>query len=112
MTAVDHFNKKVVTLWYRPPELLLGDPEERLTKYDEAIDLWGAGLIFGEMWKRAPLLCANEELKQISLIFDLCGTPSDRIWPGYQELYWFKKNIGTFEKKIPTLSDLFPSSSS
>ena len=107
MTAVSMINKRVVTLWYRPPELLLGDPEKRLTQYDEAADMWAAGLIFGEMWKRSPLLPGNEEQKQISLIFELCGTPSDRNWPNYQDLYWFRNNVGNFTKKIPTLSDLF-----
>jgi CTD kinase subunit alpha len=35
--AIDYTNR-VVTLWYRPPELLLGE-----TKYGPEIDLWGAG---------------------------------------------------------------------
>jgi cyclin-dependent kinase 10 len=32
----------VVTLWYRPPELLLGD-----THQTSAIDIWAAACIFG-----------------------------------------------------------------
>ena len=36
--------KKVVTLWYRAPELLLG-----VQKYDDKIDIWSVGCIFAEM---------------------------------------------------------------
>jgi len=34
----------VVTVWYRAPEILLGD-----AKYDTAVDLWSAGCIFAEL---------------------------------------------------------------
>ena len=34
------YTNKVITLWYRPPELLLG--EER---YGPAIDVWSCGLV-------------------------------------------------------------------
>ncbi len=33
-----NYTNKVITLWYRPPELLLG-----ATSYGPAIDLWSAG---------------------------------------------------------------------
>lgn len=35
------YTNKVITLWYRPPELLLG--EER---YGPAIDVWSCGFVF------------------------------------------------------------------
>ena len=35
------YTNKVITLWYRPPELLLG--EER---YGPAIDVWSCGYVF------------------------------------------------------------------
>lgn len=37
------YTNKVITLWYRPPELLLG--EER---YGPAIDVWSCGYVFGK----------------------------------------------------------------
>ena len=37
----------MVTLWYRPPELLLGE-----RNYGPSVDLWGAGCIMAEMWTR------------------------------------------------------------
>jgi cyclin-dependent kinase 9 len=45
------YTNRVVTLWYRPPELLLG---ERC--YNRAIDMWGGGCIMAELWTREPIL--------------------------------------------------------
>lgn len=64
----------VVTRWYRPPELLLGERQ-----YTQAVDLWGIGCIFGEMMKRRPILTGTSELDQLSRIFDICGSPE---WKG------------------------------
>ena len=43
----NRYTNRVVTLWYRPPELLLGE-----RNYREAVDMWGAGCIMAEMWTR------------------------------------------------------------
>ena len=45
------YTVKVVTLWYRPPELLLGD-----RNYGTAVDMWGAGCIMAELWTRKPIM--------------------------------------------------------
>ncbi|KAJ4333328.1 serine/threonine protein kinase, CMGC, CDC2/CDK sub [Didymella glomerata] len=71
----------VVTRWYRPPELLL-----QLRRYTPAIDLWGAGCVFGEMFKRKPILAGQSDLHQAQIIFDLVGSPNDQTMPGWQEL--------------------------
>ena len=67
---------KVVTLWYRSPELLLGD-----SKYTTAVDMWSIGCIFGEFIKSTPLLPGKSERHQLELICDLLGTPTTSIWP-------------------------------
>ncbi|XP_072169772.1 cyclin-dependent kinase 10-like [Diadema setosum] len=72
---------KVVTLWYRAPELLLGSPEQTT-----AIDMWAAGCIMGELLANKPLMPGTSELHQINYIIDLLGTPNDSIWPGFSEL--------------------------
>ena len=46
----NRYTNRVVTLWYRPPELLLGD-----RNYGPPVDLWGAGCIMAEMWTRFTL---------------------------------------------------------
>ncbi|XP_078684843.1 uncharacterized protein LOC144918177 isoform X1 [Branchiostoma floridae x Branchiostoma belcheri] len=76
----------VVTLWYRAPELLLGVKE-----YSTHIDLWSVGCIFAEFLTMKPLWQGKSEIDQLNKIFKDLGTPSERIWPGYNELPAVKK---------------------
>jgi len=71
----------VVTRWYRPPELLL-----QLRRYTPAIDMWGAGCVFGEMFKRKPILAGQSDLHQAEIIFTLVGSPNSRSMPGWDGL--------------------------
>jgi serine/threonine protein kinase len=48
---------RVVTLWYRPPELLLGS-----TTYDVSVDLWSVGCVFAEMFHGKPILTGRTEV--------------------------------------------------
>ncbi|CAN6162970.1 unnamed protein product [Urochloa humidicola] len=66
---------RVVTLWYRAPELLLGS-----TDYGVGIDLWSAGCLLAEMFFGKPLLRASTEVEQLFKIFSLCGSPPDDYW--------------------------------
>ncbi|XP_012700894.2 LOW QUALITY PROTEIN: probable serine/threonine-protein kinase At1g54610 [Setaria italica] len=66
---------RVVTLWYRAPELLLGS-----TDYGVGIDLWSAGCLLAEMFFGKPLLRATTEVEQLFKIFTLCGSPPDDYW--------------------------------
>lgn len=70
------YTNKVVTLWYRAPELLLG-----AQKYSKNIDIWSAGWFFAELFIGKPLLPGTIEANQIDLIFKLCGTPTYADWP-------------------------------
>lgn len=71
----------VVTLWYRSPELLLSTPT-----YNNAVDMWSLGCIFGELLTNTPLLQGKNEVEQLSKIFDLCGIPTEATWPGFRRL--------------------------
>lgn len=71
----------VVTRWYRPPELLL-----QLRRYTPAIDMWGAGCVFGEMFKRKPILAGQSDLNQAQIIFELVGSPNSESMPGWDQL--------------------------
>ncbi|KAK1293080.1 putative serine/threonine-protein kinase [Acorus calamus] len=66
---------RVVTLWYRAPELLLG-----ATDYGVGIDLWSAGCLLAEMFAGRPILPGRTELEQLHRIFKLCGSPSEDYW--------------------------------
>ncbi|KAL2100828.1 hypothetical protein ACEWY4_002589 [Coilia grayii] len=78
------YTNKVITLWYRPPELLLG--EER---YSPAIDVWSCGCILGELFTKKPIFQANQELLQLELISRLCGSPCPAVWPDVIKLPYF-----------------------
>lgn len=75
----------VVTLWYRAPEILLGSPT-----YDTSLDIWSLGCIFGELLLNTALLQGEKEVEQLSLIFALCGLPSEKTWPGFYRLPYAK----------------------
>jgi cell division cycle 2-like len=53
----------VVTLWYRAPELLLG-----ADTYNQAIDMWSVGCIFGELLKNEPLLQGTSEVDELTKV--------------------------------------------
>ncbi|KAK3042523.1 hypothetical protein RJ639_000247 [Escallonia herrerae] len=66
---------RVVTLWYRPPELLLG-----ATYYGVGVDLWSAGCILAELLAGKPIMPGRTEVEQLHKIFKLCGSPSEDYW--------------------------------
>ncbi|VDN51387.1 unnamed protein product [Dracunculus medinensis] len=75
------YTNRVVTLWYRPPELLLGERH-----YGPQIDMWGAGCIMAELWTRTPILQGESEQKQLFLISYLCGSINAQSWRGVENL--------------------------
>ncbi|ROI16371.1 Cyclin-dependent kinase 10 [Anabarilius grahami] len=72
---------RVVTLWYRAPELLLGTKTQTT-----ALDMWAVGCIFAELLAHKPLLPGASEIQQVDLIVQLLGTPNESIWPGFSRL--------------------------
>ncbi|GMF23247.1 unnamed protein product [Phytophthora lilii] len=60
------YTNKVVTLWYRPPELLMGS-----TSYDFSVDIWSIGCIFGELLLGKPILQGKTEIEQVRSIIGL-----------------------------------------
>ncbi|KAK8953626.1 putative serine/threonine-protein kinase [Platanthera guangdongensis] len=66
---------RVITLWYRPPELLLG-----ATHYEPFVDLWSVGCVLGEVFLKKPIFQGRTEVEQIDKIFKLCGSPPDEYW--------------------------------
>lgn len=53
----------VITLWYRPPELLFGE-----TVYGPEVDIWSIGCIFAELITKKALLQGSGELDQIDKV--------------------------------------------
>ncbi|ANB13402.1 cyclin-dependent serine/threonine protein kinase SGV1 [Sugiyamaella lignohabitans] len=75
------YTAMVVTRWYRPPELILGE-----ARYTTAIDMWGIGCVFAEMFRRKPILQGHSDTDQGHLIFQLLGSPTQETMPGYDKL--------------------------
>ncbi|KAF7592590.1 serine/threonine protein kinase, CMGC, CDC2/CDK sub [Aspergillus hancockii] len=99
--AKREYTTLVVTRWYRPPELLL-----QLRRYTTAIDMWGVGCVFGEMFKGKPILAGTSDLNQAQLIFNLVGTPTEENMPGWSSLPGCE-GVKSFGSKPGNLSEVF-----
>jgi len=93
MLPVPKYTHEVVTVWYRPPEILLGSE-----LYSIPVDQWGVGCIIAEMATGAPLFPGDSEIDTVFKIFQKLGTPTEAMWPGLRSLPDFKP---TFPKWPP-----------
>ena len=75
------YTNEVITLWYRPPEVLLGS-----RKYRGEIDMWSVGCIMAELILGKPLFIGQNEEGQISAIFSVLGLPTPDEWPDMEYL--------------------------
>jgi len=80
------YTNRVITIWYRPPELLLGE-----TQYGPEVDIWSAACVFVEMFtKKAVFPGEGGELSQLDKVYNVLGTPTRADWPGIIDLPWFE----------------------
>jgi len=100
------YSAEVVTLWYRPPDVLFG-----AKLYTTSIDMWSAGCIFAELANAGrPLFPGSDVDDQLKRIFKLLGTPSEEIWSGMSQLPDFKpfpmyQPSMSFSQVVPKLSN-------
>ena len=73
--------QEVLSLWYRAPELLIGS-----NIYDEGIDIWSIGCIFGFMVLKNTLFEGESEIDQLNKIMQFLGTPNFSQIPYYNNL--------------------------
>ncbi|CRG93209.1 cdc2-related protein kinase 1, putative [Plasmodium gallinaceum] len=92
--TIHNLTKNVVTLWYRAPELLLGEK-----CYTNKIDIWSVGCIFAEMILKKPLFIGDNEYEQIMKILSLLGLPDKESYPEFYEYTFISKNKDLFRKK-------------
>ncbi|XP_049863223.1 cyclin-dependent kinase 14 isoform X1 [Schistocerca gregaria] len=80
------YSHEVVTLWYRPPDVLLGS-----TEYSTSLDMWGVGCIFVEMITGVPTFPGvRDTYDQLDKIFKVLGTPTEETWEGVTRLPGYK----------------------
>jgi cyclin-dependent kinase 7 len=81
-TPKQRLSPQAITLWYKPPELLLGAYE-----YCWAADMWSVGCIFAELLLRRPFLQGKStDISQLETIFTVFGTPNETNWPDHKAL--------------------------
>ncbi|KAK7061750.1 Pkinase-domain-containing protein [Favolaschia claudopus] len=79
------YTNRVITLWYRPPELLFG-----ATVYGAEVDMWSAGCIMLELFTKKPVFQGNDEIHQLDTIYKVIGTPTPERWPDVVSLPWYE----------------------
>ena len=73
---------QVSTRWYRSPEVLFGSDS-----YNFATDMWSIGCVFAELLTLEPVFPGDNDIDQISRIFQCLGTPDEKTWPDFVKLY-------------------------
>lgn len=71
------YTTDVGTLWYRPPDLLLG-----AKTHSVSLDIWSAGCVVGEMWLSKALFPGDSTISMLKKIFGLTSLPNEHSWPG------------------------------
>lgn len=94
------YTTKVVTLWYRAPEILLG-----ATNYGTAIDMWAAGCIMPELWTRRAILPGLSDAHQLTLTIKLTGSITPLTLPGCQEYSIYRSLClpSTYRRTLPAV---------
>lgn len=90
------YSHEVVTLWYRPPDVLLGS-----TEYSTSLDMWGVGCIFVEMITGMAIFPGVRDTNdQLDKIFKVLGTPVEEDWPGVTTLPGYKPHkLGQYRRR-------------
>jgi serine/threonine protein kinase len=95
------YTHEVVTLWYRAPEILLGEKH-----YSPAVDIWSVGCIFAELARGKVLFRGDSEIGQLFEVFQVLGTPCDSTWAGVSKLPDFREVFPKFPGKH--MKDVLP----
>jgi len=94
--------KGLCTLFYRPPEVLLGGPANH-----PAIDMYSTGTTLAELVGGKPLLVGHNVMEQLSVVFDHLGTPNNIRWPDarllpdYGKLEFATKEPRPWSQRLP-----------
>lgn len=89
-----NYTAQIITLWYRPPELLLGHQY-----YDASVDVWSLACIMFEIEALIPLFMGDSEIDQLYKIFSILGIPTNNEWDGVEALPNYSKATLTVKPK-------------
>jgi CTD kinase subunit alpha len=80
-----HYTNRVVTIWYRAPELLYGQ-----TEYGPAIDVWAVACVIVEIFTRHAIFPGNgKDLNQLLKVWEVMGFPTPESWPDVVKTEWY-----------------------
>lgn len=85
------FTHEVVTLWYRAPDVLMGNK-----RYLNPIDIWSCGCILAEMVIGRPLFPGTSDGDELIRIFKLLGTPTPATWPSIVDCPHYKPTFASY----------------
>ena len=95
------FSPDVITMWYRCPEILMGE-----SMYSTSVDMWSVGCIVAEMLLGRPLFRGKTKIGQLFKIFQTLGTPEFDQFEKYVNFSkfkfpsWKKSNIESLFARI------------
>ncbi|KAL8967200.1 MAG: hypothetical protein Q9183_003028 [Haloplaca sp. 2 TL-2023] len=99
------YTNRVITIWYRSPELLLGE-----TQYGPAVDIWSAACVMMEIFTRHAIFPGDGgEINQLDKIYNVLGTPTRSEWPGLVDMAWFEL-LRPAERKQNTFTEKYQES--
>ena len=92
----------VITMWYKPPELLLGEQ-----RYSHPVDMWSAGCVLAELELGRPIFPGKSESEQLDLICRVLGTPTEENWPGVTSMNYHDSLLKNMPKYTSTLRQAY-----
>ena len=96
------YTNRVITIWYRSPELLLGE-----TQYGPAVDIWSAACVMIEIFTRHAIFPGDGgEINQLDKIYNVLGTPTRAEWPQLVDMAWFEL-LRPAERKANTFAEKY-----
>ncbi|KAF2841134.1 Pkinase-domain-containing protein [Patellaria atrata CBS 101060] len=96
------YTNRVITIWYRSPELLLGE-----TQYGPAVDIWSAACVMVEIFTGSAIFPGDGgEINQLEKIYNVLGTPTREEWPSIVDMQWFELLRPT-ERKSSTFAEKY-----
>lgn len=91
--------RRVSSLWYRSPEILLGGDASGIS-----LDAWSIGCVFSEMMMHSTVFPGGSEIETLFLHFKLLGTPSETSWPGVSSLPHWSTRFPRFDTPMGGLA--------
>lgn len=78
----------IVSLWYRPPEIILGSEDYLL-----GVDMWSMGCILAEFYTHKPVFQTRNDAEALDRAFRILGYPTQMHSPHLLELPKLKKEF-------------------